>query len=209
MAMKELDLSVVKTPNSSGWPPAGRHESALPPIPPPPFFFKTTLACTGRKTERYRKGASHVIFFFSSFRSESPSGLWLRTPTMYSWTRRRYLQTIYTLSDSSGVKERTEQMTLETCESSVWSQYRCHFFSQCYCCQPCFLLYYSISEWYQVFYVLWIYVCKEEMWGVSTGRCFIFVMKYTMLTFYPSRNYVCFFSCRVPVFNPVGNDAKM
>lgn len=78
----------------------------------------------------------------------------LLTNYLYVWTR----------SDSSSVKERTEQMTLETCRSSVWSQCQCHFFSQCYCCHPCFLLYYSISEWYQVFYVVWIYVCKEEMW---------------------------------------------
>lgn len=34
----------------------------------------------------------------------------------------------------------------------------------CYSCHPCFLLYYSISEWCQVLYMVWIYVCKEEMW---------------------------------------------
>lgn len=49
-------------------------------------------------------------------------------------------------------------------------------------CQPCFLLYYSISDWCPVLYMVWICV-----WGgvlrVSTGRCFIFVMKYIMHTY--------------------------
>lgn len=57
------------------------------------------------------------------------------------------------------------------------------FFSPRYSCHPCFLLYYSIFEWCQVLYMVWTYVCEEKIVRVSTGRCFIFVMKYIKLTY--------------------------
>lgn len=56
------------------------------------------------------------------------------------------------------------------------------FLSCCYSCHPCFLLYYSISEWCQVLFMVWMYVQGGDV-RVTTGRCFIFVMKYIMLTY--------------------------
>lgn len=87
-------------------------------------------------------------------------------------------------------QKRKVLMNLERCKSSVWpGSVLCNhhntiviFLSRCYPRHPCFLLYYSIFEWCQVLYMVWIRVCKEEMW-VSTGRCFIFVMKYIKLTY--------------------------
>lgn len=70
-------------------------------------------------------------------------------------------------------------MILDTCKSH---HNLSHFLSCCYSCHPCFLLYYSISEWCQVLYMVWMYVQGGDV-KVTTGRCFIFVMKYIMLTY--------------------------
>lgn len=130
---------------------------------------------------------------------------------------RRYLQTIYTcgrlLSVSSSTKERKNKkdvwMILEKRKSSMWffvtisitiSMSFC-FFSRCYSCHPCFLLYYSISEWCQVLYMVWIYVCKEDMWE-SVQEDALFLL-WNILSLLISKQELCLFFCCgwMPVFN--------
>lgn len=71
-------------------------------------------------------------------------------------------------------------------------------------CQPFFLLYYSISDWCPVLYMVWIHVCEEEFLRVSTGRCFIFVMKYIMHTYIQVGIMFSFCCSWMSIFNPSG-----
>ena len=84
------------------------------------------------------------------------------------------------------------------------------FFSQCYSCHPCFLLYYSISEWCQVLYMVWTYVCKEEMWE-SVQEDALFLL-WNILSLLISKQELCsfLFCCGwILVFNPPEKDAKV
>lgn len=83
------------------------------------------------------------------------------------------------------------------------------FFSPCYSCHPCFLLYYSIFEWCQVLYMVWIYVCEEKI--VSQYRKMLyFCYEIYQAYLYSSRNYVRFL-CRgrTFVFNPAEKMQKI
>lgn len=57
-------------------------------------------------------------------------------------------------------------------------------------CQPCFLLYYSISDWCPVLYMVWIYVCEEEFWE-SVQEDALFLL-WNILCILISKRELCF-----------------
>lgn len=117
----------------------------------------------------------------------------------------RYLKTIYMcgrlLSVSSRTKERTKDffndfgdMRWVLC-GSVVCNHQYHdlnvvIFSQCYCFHPCFLLYYSISEWCQVLYMVWIHVCEEIWESVQEDALFLL---WNILSLLISKQELCLF----------------
>jgi len=150
---------------------------------------------------------------------ETPGGLWLCPLALYSkiWkgrhaaTYKLFIRVdVCFLSLPVQKKERTKRMFVWFWRHAMCGLVLCNnqyhnlnvlFLVVVLSCHPCFLLYYSISEWCMI-YGLDICVQGGDV-GVSTGRCFIFVMKYIMLTYSQAGIMFISFCWWMPVFNPL------
>lgn len=75
-------------------------------------------------------------------------------------------------------------------------------------CQPCFLLYYSISDWCPVLYMVWIYVCEEEFWE-SVQEDALFLL-WNILCILISKQKLFSFCCSwMSIFNRSGRGGGM
>lgn len=170
------------------------------------FFFLKTL-----------HGVSNILSFWifalsvKEIFSETPGGLWLCPLAMYSSIWEGGCAATYKLFICVDVcflslpvqkKERTKQMFewfwrhARVLCGPVLCNHQYHnlnviFCSRCYSCHPCFLLYYGISEWCQVLYMVWIYVCKEEMWE-SVQEDALFLL-WNILSLLISKQELCLF----------------
>lgn len=175
-----------------------------------------SLAFTGKKTEGYREKMMEWKRLFLEHQTLwvdrcllRDLWLWLCPPAMYSsiWkeSSRSSCKLFMCGCLLSIMKEKNKRKMFHHvfAVGLVLCNHQYHNLSVIlFSCQPCFLLYYSISD---VQSCIWFgYMCEEEFLRVSTGRCFIFVMKYIMHTYIQAGIMFSFCCSWMSIFNPSG-----